>query len=432
MADLERAGSAVLYSAATGLERAMADLDGAAFLEIRAELIVENWDPWLVQERNLWALAYALGVTLWDDNYWSMSVKRAWLAQQWEFKAKIGTYRAMEMAVGIEHLAGRDMAIMDLMVPPQGLFLAGPPLKDEWDVYLSRLPELRTYLATYTTDDDGGLYLDAESYIEDGFLTPDRGVALGARVATIHYGDGREINLRIWTEQRFTETGVVRDIEFIFVPGAAGAGLFLNDGFLEDGYLDGNERDSKRFTFELDRLYSHENSTFPITVIVPSLEPQIPRYMRGSREGTAYPGELMLDNDYLDDAFISWDRAEWLVFDMLRLFDPDIEAPLGTQGDFLDDARLGFPSYTAEVLVRAARKADLAEGFLDELYLTDGYVVPDDLTVVDRAYEALKVSKALRDTVLVSFETTKVVDFGAAALRGWGATRFGERIQRYL
>jgi phage tail P2-like protein len=111
-------GTQVLYQNAEGGERAMADVDIQRLLSIRAELIIENWNPQLVQTKNIPFLAFSLGVTLWEPDYWTEAIQRQWLADQWEFKARRGTKRGEKMALEIN---GFDL--VQEVTPPQGYFL---------------------------------------------------------------------------------------------------------------------------------------------------------------------------------------------------------------------------------------------------------------------------------------------------------------------
>lgn len=436
MSNLDTAGSDVLYQAATGLETAMAEVDARRLLEVRAELITENWDAWKVQSRNLVFLAYAMGVTFWDDT-WPETTKRQWVDNQFRFKAKVGTRRAIEMTLEIERHAGRDMDLVQCITPPQGMFLAGPPTKAEWDEYLARLPEIRVYVGHYEGVDDGGLYLD-DGFLDTEFLTPDPGEAAAGRRATIHYpagyngiADEREVEMKVWhLETRTEHTGRVLLVERASIPGDAGLGLFLDDGFLDDGFFDGVGAQAKILTWEIDSAYDHTVSEFPVTVITPSLEPIVPRHERGSITGLA-GAEMMLDADYFEDCYLGVDRADWLVFDRIRLFDPDVVAPLGTDGDFLDDARLGFPKYTAELLIHASRRAGEAEMFLDTDFLDNVFLVTDDLTLVERAFKGVTAAMALRDTILTTFDTVRQVQFADAA-RFDGSTAFDADTNKYL
>jgi tail protein P2 I len=57
-------GNAIADPAASGLERAMFDVDGERLMRIPAELIKVQWNPWQISERNLPYLAWAMGMNL--------------------------------------------------------------------------------------------------------------------------------------------------------------------------------------------------------------------------------------------------------------------------------------------------------------------------------------------------------------------------------
>jgi phage tail P2-like protein len=65
----------------------MADVDATRLMEIEAELVKYTWDPYLCPTPLLPYLAWAMGVNFWNDR-WSETTKRAWIAEQWDFKAK--------------------------------------------------------------------------------------------------------------------------------------------------------------------------------------------------------------------------------------------------------------------------------------------------------------------------------------------------------
>lgn len=137
-------GEAVLYPGAYPLERAMARVAGDQMLDISAELIVENWDPSKVQEKNMPALAYAMGVTMWRDT-WSEVDRRRWIADQWRFKALRGTLRAYEMAMGMMPDPRRPAKILHVIQPPQRFILHGPRTAEQEEALLGAMPEIRIY-----------------------------------------------------------------------------------------------------------------------------------------------------------------------------------------------------------------------------------------------------------------------------------------------
>src|SRR4029079_18652841 len=97
-------GAKLLYRAASGLEKAMADVDGERLIGTYAEIIHDQWDPYAISVNNLPYLGYAMGVMLWEDG-WSESTQREWVARQFEYKALRGTQDGIEMAL---NYSGRD------------------------------------------------------------------------------------------------------------------------------------------------------------------------------------------------------------------------------------------------------------------------------------------------------------------------------------
>ena len=181
-------GSEILYNAATGLERALADVEAEAMLSVRAELITENWDPWKVQEKNIPFLAWGLGVTLWDEE-WSVGTKRQWLADQWLWKARVGTVWAIRRA-----LANWNYTLVDVVRPPQGYFASPDFTAEQMRAWLSLMPKLRIRLARSDIG-EGGLdqWIADESFIDENFAAEDDGWDLYGRRATLRYpGPGGE------------------------------------------------------------------------------------------------------------------------------------------------------------------------------------------------------------------------------------------------
>lgn len=64
----ERLGSRLIYRAATGLEKALADVDGERLTALYAEAVRDVWDPWAISAENLPILAWSMQARLWDDD----------------------------------------------------------------------------------------------------------------------------------------------------------------------------------------------------------------------------------------------------------------------------------------------------------------------------------------------------------------------------
>lgn len=138
-------GADILYNAATGMERAGADVDGFRITALNAELIRDIWDPDACPANLLQYLAWAMGVEYWNDE-WSITTKRQWVKSQWLFKSQRGTRSAIEMAVDY---FGRDvsngMTVDRVTVQPQRVF-SGPSLtREQREEWLSRMPQVRAW-----------------------------------------------------------------------------------------------------------------------------------------------------------------------------------------------------------------------------------------------------------------------------------------------
>jgi phage tail P2-like protein len=139
-------GSLVLYPAATGLEKAMADTDAERLIRIPDWVIIDQWDPWLISFNNLPFLAWAMSANMWQDE-WREMTKRAWVARQWEFKSLRGTENGLRMAVDF---IGRDVSpwgyqVTKLTVPPQRVYSGPTMTKEEREAWLKDMPQIRLW-----------------------------------------------------------------------------------------------------------------------------------------------------------------------------------------------------------------------------------------------------------------------------------------------
>jgi phage tail P2-like protein len=186
---IEHAGSQVLYPAASGLEKSVADVEAERVLSIADWLVEDQWDPYLISKANLPYLAWAMGVNLWEDSYWSEGSKRDWVAQQWSFKAYRGAPKAYEMA-----LKQSDYVITDTVRPPQGFWLAPSLTKEQWDAWIRQMPEIRlTHAEKEGTRSDVEAFIDTNDwakrsdscFLDYSFFGINDGFVLSGRVANL-------------------------------------------------------------------------------------------------------------------------------------------------------------------------------------------------------------------------------------------------------
>ena len=69
-------GAKLLYRSASGLEKAMADVDGERLIGTYAEIVSDQWDPYRISYNNLPYLAYAMGTLLWEEGWSEFNAAR--------------------------------------------------------------------------------------------------------------------------------------------------------------------------------------------------------------------------------------------------------------------------------------------------------------------------------------------------------------------
>jgi phage tail P2-like protein len=145
---LADAGSQLIYRQATGLEKALADVDAYNLTRTYAELVRDQWDPYAVDYRNLGYLAWAMGVNLWEAD-WDETTRRWWVANQWTMKYERGSLLGMSdylKAAGSNTLTcPYGLEIKSAIVPPAKFFPGKSSTAADRAAYLARFPQLRVY-----------------------------------------------------------------------------------------------------------------------------------------------------------------------------------------------------------------------------------------------------------------------------------------------
>lgn len=402
----ENAGSAVLYKAAEPFETSLADVAVEGITAPRPELIYENWDPWKVQARNIPYLRAALGVTLWDDA-WSENHKREWMALSWEFKARRGTERAYRMA-----LEQFGYGLTQVVAPPQGFYVSPDMTPEERNEWIRLMPEIRLLRAVYIGHaTPGEIYLDDQGYIDESFVTFDEAEALRGRRAIMRQ-NGIDTPLRVVTHTTEVEARTAIEFERLHVPGNSGLfGLYIDVGFLDDGFTDVDIVEPFIITVSFDRSFNAETDRLGLTTITSGMQPITPRWETNS-EIRPYDGECYADRGFLDYDFLGEDLGAEMLAERIYLHDPNVAVRMTEADSYLDQDRLGIDPATAELLIDVHLKDEPGVLRIDEGYLDDKFAMDEDLTHLARAREAVIAAKAHRDRILVSFETFRPIQLG--------------------
>ena len=361
---IEHPGAAILYREASGLEKALADVEAERLLATRAELITENWDPELVQTRNLHFLAFAMGVTLWESDVWTLTQKREWIARQWEFKAYNGTEQALHMALDIN-----GFTLLQKRVPPQGFYASPNMRKETFDAWIRHMPQIRIKFAKRT-----GVSLGDVWYSDDGCVGlsapwTDVGPSLYGRTAVIRYADGTEVDLRISTEVTVSERKIATDYERVSIPGLATVSWCEGDFAGEAHFVQAAEVEAQLISMSFERWYQHETSELYLTSLIPGMDPLKANYERDSDIG--YGSWYMFVGDFANPAVL--ERAPWchaghdpaalLLADRVYLHDPNIATPMTLGISFAGYDRVGFPAKYAELAIDLKTKARDSEWY---------------------------------------------------------------------
>jgi phage tail P2-like protein len=478
-------GSKLLYRAASGLEKAMADVDGERLIGTYAEIIKDQWDPYKISYNNLPYLGYAMGVLLWEDG-WSESTQREWTAKQFDFKSKRGTQDGIAMAL---HYSGRDFVgpqgytIQQAIRPPQSFFASPSLSKEQYDFWIRLMPELRiTFSEGVGWDgvdvmfsDDGGC---------GWHVGLDDGEALHGRKAYLRI-NGVDQPLQIYT---FTKTinGVATvDFERVAIPGNAGV-AFTTEDFVEDeAYVCAEAIKPQLVTLRLDGSYDHEQSLLHLDTVIPGMEPIDARYQRDSDVG--WGNSFLFVNDWTDSrnllvisypvvgsgelqsgaataasgwvayegfghlnsqsagmtstsplygdpvvvyADAGYDAARMLA-DRIFLHDPGVAGTITGGVSFVGVDYVSWPAYTADLMIDEHTDDDVWSWFADEGFLTDDnyFASAPDLRDFDRGNRAVVTAQALRDRVRVAYDPTRLIELRE---RAWTETTVDQQVFNLL
>jgi hypothetical protein len=436
-------GAKLLYRAASGLEKAMADVDGERLIGTYAEIIIDQWDPYKISYNNLPYLAYAQGALLWEEG-WSESTQREWTARQFEYKALRGTLDGIEMALDF---SGRDFTggydVVQALRPPQS-FYASPSLsKENYDFWIHMMPELRiTFYEGVGWDGVDVLYSD-HGGVND-FVGLDDGPALHGRKAFLRI-KGKDIPLQIYTFTKVINNVVSVDYERVAIPGLAGPAFMQGDFVNDDEYVCAETVVPQLVTVRIDGSYSHEESLLHLDTVLPGLDPIDVRYERNSDVGWGNSFFIVGDwSDYRNEytpppepnpliytptppyntipqppppppvvfyADAGHDAPRMLA-DRVFLYDPDIVGMLTGGISFVGVDYVSWPAYTADLMIDLHTSDDVYSWFGDEAFVHDDnyFASTVQLQDFDRACRAVIVSQAMRDRVRTAYDPTRLIE----------------------
>lgn len=435
-------GTRLLYPEATGFERALADTESERLLNIDAELIIDNWDPFKTKAQHLPHLAFGYGIRLWDDS-WSTETKREWVANHWDFQAHIGTIAAYRMA-----LAPFGFDLVQYVAPPQGFYASPEMSKEEYDAWVRLMPQVRIALAStpgkayinefFAGEDvismgeaDSELfwyilwgfpgstpqylpYTVASSFADEDMPAYDDGPLLYGRRAVLRLANGTEIPLKGGEFTYTTESGTVGWMDEFSTPGRSLYGFVADVDFSDNYYAGADEIVPEIHRRVRNVEYEHTSSELTLSLLHPSLTPLDTRFEQDSDHLPA--GPFFFEGDFIEasaEGFANHDEGGLMLADRVYLLDPDVTAPMTEGWSFADVDRVGMPQATVEVLVDLHQKDRMPATYVEEdSYADFTFALIEDMSMRDKALEALTVAKSLKDTVLVSTAPKRQLEFG--------------------
>lgn len=407
--------SALLPPSSTALHRAaVGAMAGAVALPIPIRDL-KAWDR--IPDALLPYLAWELSVDLWEDD-WPIAMKRDVVRRAVEMHRLKGTLEGIRQHV---RLAGGE--VVAARVPPDGFYPDPAMTKEEREAFLSRFRQIRTYPFRANGMAQFGAFLGRGYGLAGLFAGKFYPTAMGAearlgmRATLFDPLTGVEIDVRRAVRTKVDRAGVATEFEEIRLPGKASAFLFAGGPPRARVFVADRGVDGRVYRLGIDRAFTETSDRLHVAAITPAEEPIDVRPTRVARRGTRKFGSLFgrlggLGTEFIAPrrVFLPPSRAPLELYDVVYLHDRK-RAVLRRRGRaFAGHVRLGMPPFEAELRVRVPGKRPRRQF---GRFLT-GFVVDRENARVDRAREAIVLSKAARDKVMMTTRTKRPVRVGDA------------------
>lgn len=403
----------------TAFEEA-ADLTGARIADLPLDI------PKLVRPFEMpapflpWA-AWGLSVDFWE-NEWPEDKHLLMLARSLRMHARKGTATAIAEAVQI--MGGE---VRRFIVPPSKTHLSPAFTQAEREAYLALFPQLRVY--PFVARGVAGRptrFLSSPTGAASAFAGPLRTVkARFTRTAKL-WDRGAETDLT-FREVRLESTGFLGATEYdevILGPKATKA-IHLGAPPRARGFLIDDQGVASRIVrIPRDATYEFRLGRETYTTVLPEAQlidvrPQFISEIHPGQKGAVYAGGgSRIGGGFLPPT-ISWQH----LFERWHIHDPDRIPIERRRSMHLGNTRLGMPAYNAEASIRLLGKRPwrIASRFVK------GYVVSTSKKPIADARQAVRITKSLRDKVLLNTKTFRAIRPGDR--QKVGQTAVGEYIE---
>ena len=394
--------SAVLLPAnRTPMEAALDAIDAARFpLPTRA--IASTWSPSTCPPELLGHLAWALSIELWDDA-WDETRKRSVVANAFRLHARKTTLAGIR-----DHLALVDARLVRAIRPGHS-FARGAITSEAAAAWLSSLPQIRIYPFARRAIAHARSFASSAAarrqFAGHGWLRASRGEQLLGRRAS-YVVDGVETPVTLSGDPR---TGIDR----VYLTRHSPRRLWAGHGHLR-GFLRGIDASTGVITVQAAPgagAFAVSRGAAPVSVA--------PTRISGTRiapRARAFMGRF--------GGFLGASHAPLMIYDRIALNDPSRAVQRRKARSWYGHTRLGTPAFTAELRVEVPMHRARSRG---ARWHGVGFLRGANMAPVARAIEAVRVSKAARDTILIGTATHARATFGSG--RTFGTFDFGDRMR---
>lgn len=397
------AGEHLLPPNATPWEKVMS-LVGAARRPLPAELIKALWSPKDCPARLLPYLAWGLSVDIWDDA-WPETKQREVIAKALQL------HRLKTTPAGIKaHVALTGAEVLRLIRPPARGHLKAALTEAERRAWLNSLPaiQFRPFVQPATairrgfhsgpagatfhgprTEDDADRELSR-------WLLPSRGPDLWGRRA-FYVKDGVATPVRL---EQMQDVGQA-PFERVFLASSGRRRSFHGHAFAGTGHLQRSTAADNVLTVRLSEAAA-AFAVEPSARRVVDVRPERMHQGRTVPAGRSFCGRRR----YHGHRHLATTIAPTQIFDRIALHDPSRAPRLRRVRDYHGVGRFGIAPFTAEALIRVPmRRPPRRSGRHHGV----GFRQAPDMKPLWQAVDAVRVSKAARDTVLIDTTTYRTV-----------------------
>lgn len=383
-------------------------LVGAERRPLPAELIKAVWNPWTCPARLLPYLAWGLSVDIWDEA-WPETKQREVVAKS------LLLHRLKTTPAGIKaHVALTGAEVLRLIRPPARGHLKAALTEAERAAWLASLPAIQfrpfvqPAVAAYRGFHSGpggktfhGPHTaDQQPRELSRWMLPTRGLDLWGRRA-FYVKDGVSSAVRLEQVQDVGQAPYER----VYLTGVGRRRSFHGAGFLGADHLQRSTASEQVLTVRLSDTASRfavEPTWSGTTSRVVDVRPERIHQGRTAPAGRSFCGRRRFHGQ----RHLRTTIAPTMIFDRIALHDPDRAPRLRRVRDYHGHGRFGIDPFTAEALIRVPmRRPPRRSGRHHGV----GFRKAPDMKPLWQAVDAVRVSKAARDTVMIDTTTYRTV-----------------------